>query len=483
MDIGKFGALSIRIFLLSFFVKVISAQLISPCPRLFSYEPSSAENDRWYGTVTLISDATLSGVWLRLKFDRPSIQLGNWFGEVVTTDNIEYLVKNRGHTLEANKPFKIRFYIKYNPSEPPPQLVSFKLNARTVCPEGNAVTEAPTTSGQLLTSSELSTTVNPLFGNAPSGSIPVFNRPSSGGFNRPSTADEDDFFQGDFAILANPKPSFGSTLETCGTVIKAPRPLITHGQATQEGEFPWHAALYHARGIDLTYICGASLISRQHLLTVAHCVTRRKTQETLTPDNLVIYLGKYYLKRWSNPGIQDRHVSKIFVHQNYNSQSYSNDIAVLKLDSAVEITNFVRPVCLWEGKSDLDSVINKLGTVVGWGFDETGKVTEELTKAMMPIVSQETCIYSFPDFYSRFTSNRTFCAGFKNGTSVCNGDSGGGMVFPREGSNPNNPIWQIRGLVSISVALQNQFKCDASHYVVFTDVAKYISWIKQMLNY
>lgn len=56
-----------------------------------------------------------------------------------------------------------------------------------------------------------------------------------------------------------------------------------------------------------------------------------------------------------------------------------------------------------------------LGTVVGWGFDENGKVTEQLTKAYMPVVSQETCIYSFPEFYSRFTSEQTFCAGFRNG--------------------------------------------------------------------
>lgn len=71
-----------------------------------------------------------------------------------------------------------------------------------------------------------------------------------------------------------------------------PRPLITYGQVTQEGEFPWHAALYHAKGIDLAYICGASLISTYHVITVAHCVTLRKSRKPLTPENLVVYLGK-----------------------------------------------------------------------------------------------------------------------------------------------------------------------------------------------
>lgn len=47
----------------------------SPCPRLFFYEPSGDEVDRWYGVVTLISDIDLNGVWLRLIFNKPSLRL------------------------------------------------------------------------------------------------------------------------------------------------------------------------------------------------------------------------------------------------------------------------------------------------------------------------------------------------------------------------------------------------------------------------
>lgn len=53
--------------------------------------------------------------------------------------------------------------------------------------------------------------------------------------------------------------------------------------------------------------------------------------------------------------------------------------------------------------------------MVGWGFDESGRVAEELSKAEMPIVSRDTCILSFPEFYSAFTSEETYCAGFHNG--------------------------------------------------------------------
>ncbi|KAF2882844.1 hypothetical protein ILUMI_23356 [Ignelater luminosus] len=73
------------------------------------------ETDKWFGIVTLLSETDLSGIWLRLVFDRPSLQLGNWFGEVKTTDNQEYLIKNRNFRLKANVPQTIGFYVQ--PSE------------------------------------------------------------------------------------------------------------------------------------------------------------------------------------------------------------------------------------------------------------------------------------------------------------------------------------------------------------------------------
>jgi len=53
--------------------------------------------------------------------------------------------------------------------------------------------------------------------------------------------------------------------------------------------------------------------------------------------------------------------------------------------------------------------------VVGWGLDERDEPTETLMMVQMPVVSQETCIWSDRDYYSHFTSNGTFCAGYRNG--------------------------------------------------------------------
>lgn len=264
---------------------------------------------------------------------------------------------------------------------------------------------------------------------------------------------------------------------SCG-IVKMAVPLVTSGQSTVRGQWPWHVALYLIEGINLSYHCGGSLVSKNKVITAAHCVTQKLSDTVLNSTKIVVYLGKYHQLQYSDElGVQTKQVIRIKVYPSYNSSSYFGDIAMLTLSSDAEFSSYVTPVCLWGERSDsLDDIIDKDGTVVGWGFDENNMPTEELKMAKMPVVSQETCLWSYPQFYSEFTSDKTFCAGFRNGTSVCNGDSGGGMVFNR------NHKWYLRGIVSLTVAKDGLRVCDTKHYVVFTDVAKYSDFIRKNLQ-
>ncbi|XP_025407941.1 serine proteinase stubble-like isoform X2 [Sipha flava] len=264
---------------------------------------------------------------------------------------------------------------------------------------------------------------------------------------------------------------------SCGEV-KLAVPLVTAGQSTHRGQWPWHVALYLIEGINLSYHCGGSLVSKNKVITAAHCVTNRVNDFVLNSSKIVVYLGKYHQLQYSDElGVQTKQVVRINVFPSYNSSNYLGDIAVLTLSSDAEFTNYVTPVCLWDNNfTDLSEIEGKDGTVVGWGFDENDTPTEELKMARMPVVSHETCLWSYPKFYSEFTSDNTFCAGFRNGTSVCNGDSGGGMVFKK------NSRWYLRGIVSITVAKEGQRVCDTKHYVVFTDVAKYHDFISKNMR-
>lgn len=64
------------------------------------------------------------------------------------------------------------------------------------------------------------------------------------------------------------------------------------------------------------------------------------------------------------------------------------------------------------------------------------------------------------------------------GTGVCNGDSGGGLLFPMI-RDPSR--WVIQGLVSISPRKIGTSFCDPAYYTVFTKVGIYLPWINDVL--
>ncbi|CAG9831447.1 unnamed protein product [Diabrotica balteata] len=297
-----------------FLSSAVCQDLVSPCPEWFTYEARKPnEPDRIYGVLNLLSDSDYNGIWLRVIFDKPALQLGNWFGIVKTDDNIMFKIQARNKKLVANVPTKIRIYIKYDTSQPPPKLVEIRLNAKTVCLKKEATTEAPASNDMYFTSPELTISLstqtpieNPIQRPSRPHSTPnvpvnlpvnyIDNLYASNG--RPSSSEDNDFFMGDFTLLGKQgKLSHTQYLkEECGVVIKPVQPLISHGEPTREGEFPWHAALYYTKGTDLTYICGATLISKYHLITVAHCVTKLTTRNALSPTSLIVYLGEFFYR-------------------------------------------------------------------------------------------------------------------------------------------------------------------------------------------
>jgi secreted trypsin-like serine protease len=55
------------------------------------------------------------------------------------------------------------------------------------------------------------------------------------------------------------------------------------------------------------------------------------------------------------------------------------------------------------------------------------------------------------------------------------GDSGGGLMLKLNGQ------WILRGIVSVAL-IGNDGYCDANNFVVFTDVAQFVPWIKNNIK-
>ncbi|KAJ6650056.1 Limulus clotting factor C, partial [Pseudolycoriella hygida] len=223
------------------------------------------------------------------------------------------------------------------------------------------------------------------------------------------------------------------------------------------------------------YGCGRRLVKHEALIVKgAHCV--HENGHLLLPERVLIQLGRSNLKI-SGPYSQDFEAYQIFPHHNFNATNLRHDIAIVRLATKVTFSSYVHPICLWNpNKQSLSEVIGKQGTVVGFGITETNKISYTLQHAVMPVVSLTTCLDSNRDFYGSFLSDYSFCAGFRNGTTACNGDSGGGFTFQEHG------VYRIRGIVSLTQVRSTEHNrlCKVDEYVVFTDVAKYLSWIQEI---
>ncbi|XP_059621342.1 serine protease gd-like isoform X1 [Phlebotomus argentipes] len=249
-------------------------------------------------------------------------------------------------------------------------------------------------------------------------------------------------------------------------------PLVLEGTTIQRGTWPWLVSVYSYSKLRLGFRCGATLVSRKLVVTAAHCFFDIYKRRVKTEDVIVI-LGQYNLKRPHDTGSEIVYPDSVNIHPNYGKRnSIDSDIAVVVLTEAIRFTTYIRPACLWNETESKESIVGHKGFSAGWGRDENGNFFTELPKQIeIPVVSDEECLRSHEAF-PKITSEVTFCAGWRNGSEgPCNGDSGGPLIFDREGR------WTLRGVVSTSLSTDGSNTCNLNEYVVFTDVAKFRQWI------
>ena len=241
---------------------------------------------------------------------------------------------------------------------------------------------------------------------------------------------------------------------------------------TTQEEFPWHTALFNSSAGQRKYQCGGTLVNEDTVITAAHCVSTHL--ETVSPTYLFVVLGTDSLET-NSPDARESSVTKVIIHDGYDTWLFENDIAILKLSTLMVYSKWIQPICLTTNELPFESLI---GVFPGWDLNEHGVQPDHLRKGSFPIRLQKECRTTSNRIspMANFVNENNFCAGFENGTTKCRGDSGGGLVFKYENQ------WFLKGVASVGVTLVENAMCDPLGLGLFTDVVKFIDWIEENMH-
>lgn len=195
------------------------------------------------------------------------------------------------------------------------------------------------------------------------------------------------------------------------------------------------------------------------------------TRKVLQPKHINAIFGAHDLTSDDEIGRYELTPKRIIIHEDWNANSsqYDADLALLRFKKeSITFNLFVQPICLWKSETQLSAT---MGTVAGWGESEDKtKRYENLPRRFdPPIHSHRKCMAGHPKI-AGMSSERTFCAGLRNGTGACRGDSGGGLIVFV------NKVFYLKGIVSASLLTPNN-DCDTFQSSIYTDVLEFKDWI------
>ncbi|XP_055607054.1 chymotrypsin-1-like [Uranotaenia lowii] len=205
---------------------------------------------------------------------------------------------------------------------------------------------------------------------------------------------------------------------------------IVNGTDASIVDYPFMISLRSRTG---SHSCGGSILNERWILTAAHCV-----DYYTTPFQQTVQVGRTDVSPERDDSVYD--LEDVVIHPHYSeSNSYINDIALLKLRTPLTFSDTVKPVELAKNyeevsESDLDA------SLIGWGRLETnGALPKTLQKVDYYIVPNDEC----NGIHRQHIYPSQICAAYPGGgKGQCNGDSGGPLLH--NGKQVGIVSWSVK---------------------------------------
>lgn len=192
------------------------------------------------------------------------------------------------------------------------------------------------------------------------------------------------------------------------TGLVGPTLAITGSIVAERLHFPYMASV----GIASEHICGGILVNASIVLTSAACAS------VITPGSANVEIGVNNI-RFPEADTERMFISLIIVHEDYDSRSGENDLALLWLEDASKFT----PAKLAASPPKVGDEV----TLAGWGANrEGGQLRDKLSLTTNPIISRSDCKTALPDEEIPATVLCDMTPG--GGRGACEGDAGGPVV-------------------------------------------------------